>query len=67
MAKKRNETPKIEVEKAKYLGKHYRILFAPTINELEEEVDKTIAKSWRVSGGVAADSKGFYQSMCKGA
>lgn len=67
MAKKRNTTAaKPKPVEPKYLGKHYRVTFAPTVEELAKEVDSMIAKSWRIAGGVAVDSKGFYQAMCKG-
>jgi hypothetical protein len=62
MAKK-----KIEKEEApKYQGKKYRIFFDKTPEGLEEQIDAMIAKSWRVAGGVAVNTKGFYQSMTKG-
>lgn len=70
MAKKRNTTTAKPVTKPvevpPYLGKHYRVCVAPTVEDLAKEVDSMIAKSWRIAGGVAVDSKGFYQAMCKG-
>jgi len=49
-----------------YLGKHYRVCFAATPEDLAKEVDSMITKSWRIAGGVTVNTKGFYQSMCKG-
>ena len=67
MAKKRNPTVKKETVKPEvYLGKHYRVCVAATVEDLAKEVDSMVTKSWRIAGGVAVDSKGFYQAMCKG-
>ena len=59
MAKKKNT-------EEKYVGKKYRIFYDTKPEGLEEQIDAMIAKSWKVSGGIAVNSKGFYQAMFKG-
>ena len=62
MAKKKLEVKKEDL----YLGKHYRVCVAGTPEELAKEVDSMITKSWRIAGGIAVNTKGYYQAMCKG-
>jgi len=59
MAKKK-ATPKPKVA---YEGTHYRILFAKDYEDLERQMDKMIGKSWKISGGLAVNTQGFYQAV----
>ena len=67
MAAKKRAKAKPKIIEEKYIGKNYRIFFSDTPEGLEQQIDAMIAKSWRISGGIAVNTHGFYQSMCKGA